>query len=347
MNRLKLYLPLLLALLYVGCSKDTPDKSQSVVQLSSPEEIKNRTELDRYIIEKFTQPYNVNIVYRFSENNISRNMFRYVAPPSAEKALQMANFLKYMYYEPYTMLTPKGFLQNYSPKELVFIGSRAFSDVGTAYNGLATNAVKIEMLGVNNINPNTTDPTEIKNIDNRVLRLIYHESSHLLEQVKIVPKEFEKLSIADYKGGAWTRSWTGETYLKSGFISAYASDNIHEDFVETIARYIIYYQKNQCGCNTPDATLDTDGDGLNDTAYNTWKTEILRKGYIWEEELAKADGKNDANATYTGKEILLKKITMVKNYLKGEWNIDLDALRNEIHRRHALLQTKDFTKYEW
>ena len=153
MNRLRL-LPLLLALTYVGCSKDTPDKSQSVVQLSSPEEIKNRTELDRYIIEKFTQPYNVNIVYRFSENNISRNMFRYVAPPSAEKALQMANFLKYMYYEPYTMLTPKGFLQNYSPKELVFIGSRAFSDVGTAYNGLATNAVKIEMLGVNDINPN-------------------------------------------------------------------------------------------------------------------------------------------------------------------------------------------------
>ena len=347
MNRLKLYLPLVLTLLYVGCSKDTPDKSQSVVQLSSAEEIKNRTELDRYIIEKFTQPYNVNIIYRFSENNISRNMFRYVAPPSAEKALQMANFLKYMYYEPYTMLTPKGFLQNYSPKELVFIGSRAFSDVGTAYNGLATNAVKIEMLGVNNINPNTTDPTEIKNIDNRVLRLIYHESSHLLEQVKIVPKEFEKLSIADYKGGAWTRSWTGETYLKSGFISAYASDNIHEDFVETIARYIIYYQKNQCSCNTTDATLDTDGDGLNDTAYNTWKTEILRKGYIWEEELAKADGKNDANATYTGKEILLKKITMVKTYLKGEWNIDLDALRNEIHRRHALLQTKDFTKYEW
>ena len=47
------------------------------------------------------------------------------------------------------------------------------------------------------------------------------------------------------------------------------------------------------------------------------------------------------------KEILLKKITMVKNYLKGEWNINLDALRNEIHRRHALLQTKDFTKYEW
>ena len=139
------------------------------------------------------------------------------------------------------MFTPTGFLQNYSPKELVFIGSRAFSDRGTAYNGLATNAVKIEILGINHMNPNTSDPTEIKNIDNRVLRLIYHESSHLLEQVKVVPKEFEQLSIADYKGGGWTRAWRGETYLKSGFISAYASDNIHEDFVETIARLRIQH----------------------------------------------------------------------------------------------------------
>ncbi len=343
----KLYIPLIIALFTLACSKDKPQSDESVVQLTTKEELQNRTELDRYIIEKFTQPYNVRIVYRFSENDVSRNMFRYVAPPSAQKALEMANFLKYMYYEPYTMLTPKGFLQNYSPKELVFIGSRAFSDVGTAYNGLATNAVKIEMLGVNNIDPTTSDPTEIMNIDNRVLRLIYHESSHLLEQVKIVPKEFEKLSIADYKGGAWQRSWAGNTYLKSGFISAYASDNIHEDFVETIARYIIYYQKNQCGCETTDTTKDTDGDGLDDTAYNTWRTGILRKGYIWEEELAKADGKNNTSAQYTGKEILLKKIGMVRGYLKGEWSIDIDALREEIHRRHANLQNKDFAQFEW
>ena len=230
---------------------------------------------------------------------------------------------------------------------MIFIGSRAFSDVGTAYNGLATKAVKIELNGVNNFNPNTIEPEEIKNTDLRVLRLIYHESSHLLEQVKIVPKEFEKLSIADYKGGAWQRSWRGETYLRAGFISAYASDNIHEDFVETIARYIIYYQKNQCGCETTDKTKDTNNDGLDDTAYNTWKTEILKKGFIWEEELAKADGKNNTSAQYTGKEILLKKIEMVKTYLQGEWNIDIDALRNEIHTRHANLQNKDFTQFEW
>ena len=87
------------------------------------------------------------------------------------------------------------------------------------------------------------------------------------------------------RGGSWTRSWNLSTqnYLKSGFISPYSSDNVHEDFVEFIAHYIVYYQKNQCGCETTDATADTDGDGLDDAAYTAWKTQILKRGFIWEE----------------------------------------------------------------
>jgi len=54
--------------------------------------------------------------------------------------------------------------------------------------------------------------------------------------------------------------------------------------------------------------LDTDGDGLDDAAYTAWKTQILRRGFIWEEALATADGKNKTDAQYTGKEILLKKL---------------------------------------
>ena len=89
----KLYIPLIIALFTLACSKDKPQSDESVVQLTTKEELQNRTELDRYIIEKFTQPYNVRIVYRFSENDVSRNMFRYVAPPSAQKALEMANLI--------------------------------------------------------------------------------------------------------------------------------------------------------------------------------------------------------------------------------------------------------------
>ena len=342
----KIALTFLLVTLTWSCQKDEPSKSDSVVQLTTQEEVQNRTELDRYILEKFNNAYNLQIVYRYSENDISR-ILRYTAPPSTAKTLEAVNFLKYMYYDPYNMIAPPGFLQNYSPKQLVLIGSQAYSDTGSRYNGAATNAVKIELTVINERVFNTNSDSEIKDIDNRVLRLIYHESSHLLEQTKVIPPAYERLSAADYKGSAWTTAWSGETYLKSGFISAYGSDNIHEDFVEMIARYIIYYQKNQCGCETTDPSLDTDGDGLNDTAYNTWKARILRKGYIWEEELAKADGKNNESADYTGKEIILMKIGIVKSYLQREWNIDLDALRAEIHTRHANLPNKDFSQYEW
>ena len=41
------------------------------------------------------------------------------------------------------------------------------------------------------------------------------------------------------------------------------------------------------------------------------------------------------------------KIGIVKSYLQREWNIDLDALRAEIHTRHANLPNKDFSQYEW
>ena len=336
----------LLATLLGACQKDNPDKEMSVVQLTTQEEVQNRTELDRYILEKFNNAYNLQIVYRYSENDISRN-FRYTVPPSTAKTLEAVNFLKYMYYDPYNRIAPSGFLQNYSPKQLILIGSHAYSDTGSRYNGAATNSVKIELTAINDRVFNTNSDAEIKDIDERVLRLIYHESSHLLEQTKVIPPAYERLSAADYKGSAWTTAWRGETYLKSGFISAYASDNIHEDFVEMIARYIIYYQKNQCGCPAADTAHDTNGDGLDDTTYNTWKRAILRKGYIWEEELTKADGKNNEAADYTGKEIILMKIEMVKNYLQREWNIDLDALRTEIHNRHANLPNKDFSQFEW
>ena len=337
-----------LALFLFSCQKDNPDKDNSVVQLTTKEQAKNQSELDRYINQKLTIPYNVNINYRYPENDINRNQFTYVTPPSTQKALEMVNLIDYMYYQPYSKVVPKKFMQEYVTKQITLIGSYAYAREGGTYNGLATAGIRLELLGVNYIEPNTHDDSKRKDMDNNLLRLIYHETSHILEQNKQIPPEYEKLCAAEYKGGSWTRSWNLNTqnYLKSGFISAYASDNIHEDFVETIARYIIYYQKNQCNCPAADTAHDANGDGLDDTAYNTWKTAIYQKGFIWEEELEKANGKNNTEATYTGKQILEQKISMVKNYLQGEWNINLDALRDEIHRRHALLQTKDFSQYE-
>ena len=332
----------------VSCQKEKLNEGKKIIELEPPKDQQAESELDRYLFNKFTTPYNVKIVYRYDESAFSRNKLQYVTPMSEKKALEIANLIHYMYYEPYSLNAPKNFMQNYTPKMLVFVGSNAYKPgAGTALRGLSTGGVKIEMLGLNYVDPNSTNPQVIKeDIDESILRLLYHESSHILEQTKLFDPEYQKYSVSDYKGGLWNKVWRGNDYLKSGFISAYSSDNFHEDFVELLARYIIYYQKDQCGCETTDATKDTDGDGLDDTAYSKWKTEIEAKGYIWEEELATAAKGSPTGNNLTGKDVLLKKLDIVRKYLKNEWKIDLDALRREIHRRHDLLQTKDFSKYE-
>ncbi|WP_277124465.1 substrate import-associated zinc metallohydrolase lipoprotein [Capnocytophaga gingivalis] len=338
-----------LALFLFSCQKDNPDKDNSVVQLTTKEQAKNQSELDRYINQKLTIPYNVNINYRYPENDINRNQFTYVTPPSTQKALEMVNLIDYMYYQPYSKVVPKKFMEEYVTKQITLIGSYAYAREGGTYNGLATAGIRLELLGVNYIEPNTHDDSKRKDMDNNLLRLIYHETSHILEQNKQIPPEYEKLCAAEYKGGSWTRSWnlTTQNYLKSGFISPYSSDNVHEDFVEFIAHYIVFYQKNQCGCETTDATADTDGDGLDDAAYTAWKTQILKRGFIWEEALATADGKNKTDAQYTGKEILLKKLEIVKNYFSQEFGVDLEKLRKEVQAHHVNLPNLNFSTYNW
>ena len=345
----KIFIIPLLALSLFSCEKDNPDKDNSVVQLTTKEQAKNQSELDRYIHAKLTIPYNVDVNYRYPENGIDRNQFTYVVPPSTEKALEMVNLIDYMYYQPYSKVVPKKFMEEYVTKQITLVGSYAYARKGGIYNGLATSGIRLELLGVNYIEPNTHDKEKRQEIDRNLLRLIYHETSHILEQNKQIPPEYEKLCAAEYKGGSWIRAWNlyTENYLKSGFISPYSSDNVHEDFVEFIAYYIVYYQKNQCGCETTDPTADTDGDGLDDVAYATWKAETEQIGVIWEEALAKADGKNRANAPYTGKEILLKKLEIVKAYLLREFNVDLEKLRKEVQLHHVNLPNLDFSTYNW
>ena len=130
----------------------------------------------------FLKSFNIENSYRYPENDINRNQFTYVVPPSTQKALEMVNLIDYMYYQPYSKVVPKKFMQEYVTKQITLIGSYAYAHNGGTYNGLATAGIRLELLGVNYIEPNTHDDSKRKDMDNNLLRLIYHETSHILEQ---------------------------------------------------------------------------------------------------------------------------------------------------------------------
>ena len=103
-----------------------------------------------------------------------------------------------------------------------------------------------------------------------------------------------------------------------GFVSPYAGSQTREDFVETIANFIV----------KTDAQWNT----ILSNAEKGWK-------FVYSEdsqgnkittivETTDTDGVN-------GKTVILQKLSICKEWLKNSWNINLDALRQEVQTRQA------------
>ena len=61
--------------------------------------------------------------------------------------------------------------------------------------------------------------------------------------------------------------------------------------------------------------------------------------------MKKAEGKNRSEATLTGREIIEKKLAIMKEYLRSEYSADLDKIRAEAQKRLAKVASMDFTQY--
>lgn len=339
---------ILLAAAMISCSVDNALTADSVVpkdneQDASQQKVLNPPNpLDTYIQDHFTTPYNIRILYRFVEKETTRSWV--LTPIKYDKAVQFASVFNYLFIEPYVEVTSKEFMKEHSFNTLILIGENAYHPTRVPLRGLATNGVKIHMMNINNIRPNS-----IFYLNDNALHTLYHETAHTWHQSVDYPSDYKRISGTDYKSNSWTNSWTGTDYLKAGFISAYGSKDSDEDFVEMISRYITYFNATQdCGCATTDASLDTNGDGFDDARYTAWKRSFSNYGptydqtyskyydsvNVWEEQLELANAKIRSTEQYTGKEKLQQKMDMIRRYLTTTWNIDLDVLRNKIRERY-------------
>ena len=339
---------ILLAAAMTSCSVDNALTADSVVpkdneQDASQQKVLNPPNpLDTYIQDHFTTPYNIRILYRFVEKETTRSWV--LTPTKYDKAVEFASVFNYLFIEPYVEVTSKEFMKEHSFNTLILIGENAYHPTRVPMRGLATNGVKIHMMNINNIRPNS-----IFYLNDNALHTLYHETAHTWHQSVDYPADYKRISGTDYKSNSWTNSWTGIDYLKAGFISAYGSKDSDEDFVEMISRYITYFNATQdCGCATTDTSLDTNGDGFDDARYTAWKRSFSNYGptydqtyskyydsvNVWEEQLELANAKIRSTEQYTGKEKLQQKMDMIRRYLTTTWNIDLDVLRNKIRERY-------------
>ena len=340
----KILYPLCAALFFLGCSNDdklSDDTSESNGSILNPQ-----SELDIYLDKYIATPYSIEIVYRYDDNKLINREYSYT-PTQYDKAVQFVNIFKYLFVEPYVKITSTTFLKEHSFNMLILLGQPAFNSDGSKNVGLANVGRKVHLTEINNIQPNN-----IYWLNDNLLSTLYHENSHTLHQSIQFTTDYEKISLNDYQGGNSFSHWgSTRNYLKAGFITAYSSYDHDEDFVELLARYIVYYNATlDCNCATTDSSLDTDGDGFDDNLYTAWKAKFVNYGDItgyesasvWEEVLKEANVKIRDTETYTGKQKLEQKIAIMKKYLSETWNINLDEFRAEIRSRYPYVAGKTF-----
>lgn len=216
----------LFALGFTACSEDDLD-SKSVITDSQREE----NEFDRWIMENYVTPYNIDFKYRMED--IESDMNYYLAPADYNKSIQIAKLMKHLCLEAYDEITgSKDFIRTYYPKMIHLVGSAAYRNNGTMVLGTAEGGLKITMYYINQLQ---LDP---EYLNHYYFKTMHHEFAHILHQTKPYSTDFDMISSTDYVLDSWSSAYDDDTCLEDGFISAYAASEPTEDFVELISIYV-------------------------------------------------------------------------------------------------------------
>ncbi|WP_321478491.1 putative zinc-binding metallopeptidase [uncultured Bacteroides sp.] len=267
----------------MSCNDDDKLSSESIFK--NTETVEN--DFDKWLLTNYTYPYNIQFNYRYDDKEVDQDYN--VIPAEYDKAIVLAKLIKYLWIDSYNELMGRDFLRRYTPRMIQLIGSPEYNDDGSVVLGTAEGGMKIFLTNVNTINPQNLNLDFVKY---NYIKTMFHEFAHILHQTKNYTTDFNLISN-NYQGPSWVNVGdymnTGDTEaLEMGFVSAYASSEPQEDFVETLSIYVVY------GAD------------------------------YWDELLQKASD---------GAEKIEAKFDIVKEYLRGKWDIDIVELQKIVQRR--------------
>lgn len=226
-----------LSLGLVSCEDELNDTS--VIRV--PEYTQN--DFDKWLYVNYVVPYNIDVKYRYLD--IESSMDYQLIPADYKKSIQLAHLVQYLCLEAYDELTgSKEFIKTYFPKVMPYIGSPAYKNDGSIILGEAEGGRKITLFNVNNLNPK-----DIATLTDNYFHTIHHEFAHILHQTIPYTPEYNQISGSKYRGnkgfeyyrdrGAILGMDMDAAARQDGFITAYASFEGVEDFVEMVSIYVV------------------------------------------------------------------------------------------------------------
>ncbi len=190
---------------------------------------------EQWLLENFTYPYNVEVLYRMKDTEIDHTYT--LTPADSAKCAKLAMIVKYLWYDAYAEVAGPDFVKANTPRVLQFIGSLAINNNGTVVMGTAEGGYKITLYNVNNLG------TEFALDDYDALNewyftTLHHEFQHILNQKKPYDTSFDLISEGLYVSGDWYMYNTESDALPNGFIRNYAMVEPKEDYAELYSQYL-------------------------------------------------------------------------------------------------------------
>ena len=289
----------------VSCSDDDDvDQSYSVIKDSQTPQ----NDLDKWLYENYVKPYNVELRYRWEDNETSMDYI--LVPPTYKNAVRMARVLKYICFDSFDEVTGSTkFIHDNFPKLVHLVGNPGWNTNSSMTLGSSEGGYKINLWYVNHLGDMVYDgwvPKDSVIRDRAELNAIFfhtiiHEFGHTFHQKVPYSTEFNQITGTNYLGGMYTSEFedANDPQIQAlGFVTAYAAYSADEDFAETFSTYL---------CSTKEE----------------FQTLIDRAGT-------------------SGKAKLNSKLRIVREYFKKNWKVDIDALRDAIQTREANLDNVDF-----
>lgn len=322
---------------FYSCQKEDDLRSESVVTTQKA----YQNDLDKWIYENLTKPYNVEVKYKWDANEITTKF--HVTPPKMEKVREFLEAYLNLWIKPYEEESKAGgnpdFLYKYMPKLLVLVGTPAYNEDGTITLGQAEGGRKVTIFDIDNfanVEVSQWDtPAKIlekkRDVVMTSFHTLHHEFAHIMHQTKFYPNVFKDISKGDY-----TARWMDVDDVKAntkGFITPYSMLNENEDFVEIVAAILNYSKYSNVPYTFKLPLKDGNGkftDVMGDIKLTQWEGLL----YTW-----CMDSKYDEkwNKVYfrtpegdVGYAKFTNKVNIVTAYYKEKWGVDLYSLQKRI-----------------
>jgi len=355
-SRLNILLVVVAAVLTAQLSSCSKDKFTDSI-FDTKEKPLDRTlytfPLDTFIKVQFLEPYNVQFIYKTEDKGLSSSdMAKNFTPAPYDNCVKLAVLSKYLWYDVYKLHAGEAFLKDNSPRVIHVIGSKSYNvSQGTETLGVAEGGLKISLYNVNNL-----DEADIDVMNEYFFKTMHHEFGHILDQTHLRPTAFNVISNGQYDASGWNET-PDSVAAGRGFVSPYASSATGEDWVEVLANYItldtIKWERLLGSASYEWELVDIENEsaykkllspGCNLDTIGYYKSQDNGENKVYRRVCARnADDTvaldEEGNVQWLhktgidGKAVIMKKLDMVREWLKTYFGTDIDKLRKEVQQR--------------